>query len=443
MSSSVYAFTSGEAIERALIKSRIIPASQSIKAKDTNNGLIAIKTVLKHWQAQGLHEWAKEEAILPLVTGQKKYVLGPDGDEACDAEIFYSTTLTTNQIATDTVIPVATTAGMAGAAGKLLSTPVTSTQDWTAINSATLAVVGGELEVTNGAAVAGGAEYTLTTVAGVTYEVNFEFTKGTSASADFTVSDVNGDLATVNLAVSGTSSLTFVARDIETVFSIENNSATINETSLLAALNYIDKASGDRIGIALDDGTRFWSNIVTVDSTTQVTINTALPSGATGLTTTLNVYAYGEKLQRPVRVLSGRSASSLTASEIPGDQWSREEYFEQSDKSSSGTVVGWYYSPQRTNGDMYLWQVSSSINQVFRFTYSRPLLIPTVPSDELDIPSEWFKAIVWAVAAELGPEYGIKTDRQVILESKAEQAIAEALSHDVERSSMSMQPDFN
>jgi hypothetical protein len=332
---------------------------------------------------------------------------------------------------------------MAGAIGILASTPVTSTQDWTAINSATLAVVGGKIEVTNGAAVAGGAEYSLTTVACVTYQVDFEYTQGTSASADFTISDANGDLTTINLAVSGTSSLTFTARDTETVFSIENNSATITETSLLAALNYIDKASGDRIGIALDDGTRYWDNIVTVDSATQVTINVGLPSGATGLTSTLNVYAFGEKMQRPVRVLSGRSGASLTASEIPGDQWSREEYFEQSDKDSSGTVVGWYYSPQRVNGDLYLWQVSSSINQVFRFTYSRPLLIPTASADELDVPSEWFLPLVWAVAAELGPEYGVKAERQVILESKAAQSLAQALSHDVERSSMQMQPDLN
>ena len=60
---------------------RIIPAEQPIKAKDFNNGLVSFKLVFKHLQAQGPHEWTKEEAIIPLVKGQTKYVLGPDGDD--------------------------------------------------------------------------------------------------------------------------------------------------------------------------------------------------------------------------------------------------------------------------------------------------------------------------------------------------------------------------
>lgn len=442
MSSPILEFTAGEAIERGLVKSRIIPAAQSIKPKDFNNGLIAIKMILKHWQAQGIHLWAKEEGIVPLNIGQRKYIMGPDGADVANADTFVDTLLNADQVTNDTVITVDSTEGMAGAADILPSNPATSVQDWTAINSATLATVSDELEVTNGAAVAGGAEYSLETTSGRTYEVNFEYNQGTSASADFTVSDVNGDLDTINLTSSGASLLTFTARDSETVFSIENGSAVSGETSLIVDVNYIDKASGDRVGIALDDCTRYWDDIVSVDSDTQITINAGLPSDATGLTSTHNVYAYSEKIDRPVRVLSGRSGSSLTASELPCESWSREEYFDQPDKDTQGIVVNWYYSPQISNGELYLWEVSSSINQVFRFTYSRPLLIPTAQTDFLDVPSEWFMPLIWAIAAELGPEYGIKPDRQLVLESKAAQTLEEAMDHDVERSSMLMQPDF-
>lgn len=442
MSTPVLEFTAGELITKALQNARIIAAEQAIKAKDFNNGLVALRLVFKHLQAQGPHEWTKEEAIIPLVTGQRKYVLGPDGDDIAKEDLI-TTLLTADELAAATVIDLTSTAGMNGAADILLSNPANSTQDWTAINSATLATVSNELEVTNGAAVAGGAEFSLETTSGVTYQVNFEYSQGTSADADFTVSDVNGDLDTINLTSSGTSLLTFTARDTETVFSIENGSAVSGETSLLVSLNYVDKSSGDRVGIALDDGTRHWDDIVSVDSSIQITINNGLPSAASGATNTLNAYSYVNGIARPIHVLQSRFGETFTASEIPTEQWSREEYFDQPDKNSSGTVINWYYSPQLINGDLYLWQVASNINQVLRLTYSRALLIPTAPEDVLDLPSEWFIAVMWSIAAELGPQYGVKTDRQLILESKAQDAMEAALGNDVERDSMSLQPDFN
>lgn len=442
MSTAVFEFTAGELIERALIDARIISANQPIQGKDTNNGLVALKFIFKHFQAQGLHLWAKEKAILPLNTGQRKYFLGPNGADAAKVDSFVNTTLTANEIAAATVIDVTSSTGMEGAPNILATNPALTTQDWTAIDSATLSISSNKLVVTNGAAVAGGAEFDLTTVVGDDYLISFSYEKGTSASADFTASDVNGTLDTVNLSATGLGTLTFTATDTTTVFTIANNSAVITETSLLVSMNYVNKAAGDRIGIALDDGTRFWDDIVTVDSGIQVTINAGLPSAASGSTSTLNVFSYSEEIERPLRILNSQFGETITASEIPVAIWSQEEYADQPDKDSSGTVINIYYSPQLNEGELEVWQVASNINQVLRFTYERPLLIPTASTDVLDFPSEWIMALKWAIAAELGPQYGVKAERQIVLEAKAAQTLEEVLGHDVERDSMSLQPDL-
>lgn len=442
MSTAVLTSTANEIITSALKKARVIAATQSISATDTANGLIALKDVLKHFQTKGLNLWKKERAILPLNTGQQRYLLGPNGADCAKRDTFVNTTLTADESSSATVIDVTSSTGMSGAPDILTANPATSTTDWAAANQGTLSISSQKLLLTNGGAAAGGANYSLATIIGHDYIANFSYEKGTSASANFTLHDANGVLSTVNLTSTGTSSLTFTATDTVTFFKIANSSVTINETSLLISMNYIDKATGDRIGIELDDGTRHWDNIVTVDSSIQVTINTGLASAATGSTSTLTVWAYETEIERPLNILNMQFATTITASEIPVELWAQEVYESQSDKTSSGTVVAWHYSPQLTDGELFVWQVASNVNQILRFTYERPILIPTVSTDVIDIPSEWILALKWMVAAELGPEYGVKTERQVLLETKANQYLNAALDHDTEQGSMDLQPDF-
>jgi hypothetical protein len=426
-------------ITGALRKARIIPAEQPIQAIDLQTGLTALNLVIKHWQAQGIHLWSETEAIIPLVTGQRKYLLGPGGAEIAEANTFVNTTLTADHIATDTVIALADTTGMEGAPDILESDVTTSTQDWTATNSAVLTVSSG-INIENGAASTGGAEYELEVTAGETYRVNFGYTKGSSVSATFEV--LNGGVVadTTTLTATGTGTLTITAVTNEITFSAENTSAVMGEDSTVSSLNYILESSGDRIGVELDDGARQWTDIISVDSSTQVTLKEGLTGAASSGE---SVYSYENQIDRPIRVLNAQFGETLTASEIPVEEWSREDYFDQSDKDSSGTIVQWYYSPQLTLGELYVWQVASSVNQVVRFTYVRPLDIPTDQIDSVDIPSEWYMPLEWAIAAEIGPSYGIPDNRQLVIESKAASTLEKSMGHDVERDSMAIQPDFN
>jgi len=439
MSSPVLNLTAGEVIRGALRDARIIASEQPVQAVDFQTGLAAIKNVLKHWQAQGLHLWGKREGIIPLVTAQRKYLLGPGGDEVAETDTFVNTTLTAAAAAAATTLTIASTTGMEGADNILTTDVTTSTQDWTAINSATLSISSG-LVITNGAAVSGGAQFTLATTVGVTYRVRVGYTKGTSAGATFSVFNGVTVADATTLTATGTTELTITAVNTTITFQADNTSSTLGETSTVASLNYVDETSGDRIGIELDGGTRQWTDILDVVSTTSVTLRQALTGAAAS---GKSVFSYEEQVDRPLRMLSARFGETLTASEIPIEQWSRFEYFDQPDKDSSGTIVQWYYSPQLTLGELFVWQVAANVNQVFRFTYMRPLEIPTATTDTLDVPSEWFLPLKWAVAAEMGPGFGLPDNRQAVAEGKAAASLAEAMGHDVERDSMSLQPDFN
>lgn len=449
MSNEVYTQTAGQLITQALRDARIVDPEQPVNSVDFQNGLDAISAVIKHWQTQGIHLWSETEAVLPLVTNQRKYLLGPGGDDIAVASTFFNTTLLSAIVATDTIIPVTATTGlnedgqsltMAGAPGLLLTSPVTSTQDWTITDGVLALDPLGLLIINAGGVNAAIATFDLDTTPGDKYLVEFSYIEVSAVTATFSVFDSLGELDTVDLSATGDGTLEFTARDTITTFQVTNSSIDNFSTMELSALQYFNKAAGDRIGIELDDGSRFWDNIVSVDSATQVTINNGVPSGAAAAK---SVYSYATAIARPLRLLQARFGSTFTASEIPVNQWSRDEYYDQPDKGSSGTVVNWYYSPKLARGELLVWQVASNVNQILRFTYSDPINVPTTANDSLEFPSEWLMPLKWGIAAEMGPGYGVNENRQLILEQKAATTLEDSLGHDVERDSMSLQPDFN
>jgi len=196
---------------------------------------------------------------------------------------------------------------------------------------------------------------------------------------------------------------------------------------------------GDLIGVRLDDNTRHWSDVVTVISTTQVLITDGLPSSsAVGN----SVFSIPELLPRPVRILQLRRDRIDSTDEIEANQWSREEYFAQPNKSSQGTINNWYYSPQLTDGRIYIWQTANDVDQIARFTYERPIEITALTSDNPDFPSEWFRTLKYNLAVDIAPEYRIPQDRLDRLELKASEMLENSLGFDFEPDSMDMQPDF-
>ena len=439
---TVFTKTAGKIIEEALRDARIIAAEQPIQDIDNERGLDALNNITKHWQTQDINLWLEDLGVLPLNVGQARYLLGPNGAECANSDNFYNTTLGADQVITDTLITVASSTNMVAAPDILTTDPTDSTQDWTAINSATLAVSSGLL-ITNVGATQGGADYTLAVTVGQTYRVRFDYTKGTSAGCDFSVLNGSTVADTVSLAATTTDNeLTITAVNATITFRAQSTSAVAGETSTVLNLQYVDDVTGSRIGFEMDDGTRYWDYVLNVDSATSIDLTTGLDGPATSGD---SIFFYTTKIDRPMRLLRNGCtyASTITASEIPVNRWARSQYFEQPDKTSTGTINQFTYRPRLTDGELFVWQVAGNVNNVFRFNYVRPAKVYDDTTDLLDFPSEFFMALKWTLAAELGPQYGLPDNRQMVLEAKAAASLEDSLEHDTEMDAMLIQPDFN
>jgi len=198
--------------------------------------------------------------------------------------------------------------------------------------------------------------------------------------------------------------------------------------------------AGDKIGVELDNNTRHWTTILTVDSAIQATLTDALPSSSKLGST---VFTFTSLIDRPNRVLSTRRNTFGQNNEIPVLSWSRDEYFNQVNKLSRGTVVNSYYSPQLGNGRMYVWQTADSVNNLLRFTFERPMDIITLGTDDLDFPEEWLEAIIYNLAFRLADDYNTPLAKADRIGQKANQFLDDLLGWDEEMESLNLQPDFN
>ena len=434
--------TAGDIITEALRDARIIPVEQPVQAIDFERGLSSLNNVSVEWQNDDINLWLERTGVLPLNVGQPDYLLGPNGAPCGYEDEFFQTDLGADQVTNDTALTAGSTLNMVAAPDILQSDPTVSTQDWTAINSATLAVSSG-IEITNGAATDGGAEYTLDVTPGQTYRVRFGFTLGTSVSCVFSV--LNGvtvdDTVTLSASTASTE-LTITAVNDTITFRAQNTSVTIGETSIVASLNYVDDKTGSVVGIQMDDDTRFWTYVLNVNSSTLFDITDGLPSDSAENNC---IYFFTTQIARPVRLLRKGCtyAPDFTASEIPVSRWARSQYLEQPDKLSQGTINQWTYDRRLNEGRLSVWQVAGNVNNLFRFNHIVPATVYSDAEDALVFPSEYYMALKWAIAADVGPSYGIPENRQTRLETKALEFHERALAHDVEMDEMILQPDFN
>ena len=153
----------------------------------------------------------------------------------------------------------------------------------------------------------------------------------------------------------------------------------------------------------------------------------------------LKPFSFTTLVSRPQRILSFRRKTFVNDNEIPVITWSREEYFNQINKSSKGTVVNAYYSPQLNNGRVYVWQTANSVNDFIRYTFERQLEDVTTDTDNLDFPQEWLLPIIY----NLADDYDVTPAKMQKINAKAASLLDDILGWDEEMTSLFIQPDFN
>ena len=133
MSTGVYAKTAGDLIRDALRAATISGISLPIEPDDFAQGFTALNDILLNFQTKKVHIWSQTEALLPLNTGQQKYVFGVDH---AFSDYVYTTALAASAGAT--TLNVLSTVGMTN--GDFIGIELSDfTRQWT-----TLTIVDGD-----------------------------------------------------------------------------------------------------------------------------------------------------------------------------------------------------------------------------------------------------------------------------------------------------------
>lgn len=200
-------------------------------------------------------------------------------------------------------------------------------------------------------------------------------------------------------------------------------------------------AAADEIGIFVNTANRFWTTIVSVDSDTQLTITDALPSDINDNAT---VFTFTERIQRPLRILHGRRrAGGPSVGEIPTFPLSHNYYFDLTTRSTAtGLPVEHYYKPLLNEGALFLWPVPSSVDFLFKFTFSKPLADIDTNSDLTDFPQEWLDPLKWNIARKLMTDYRVVAQERQFILTEASQTLEGALDFDRENAPLRFIPEL-
>lgn len=425
VNNSVLNFTALDLITDALENLRVIDSGLPLQAPERDIAFKKLNQLIKYLQAKGFHLWTETEAVLPLIPGQQKYLLGPNGADCSTEDDFRFLTVLADS--TNKLLNV--TGDITPSPELIKFDPTNSVQDWIAVD-ATIVSDGSTFTLTNSTTSSGSATYSVPTTPGDTYLFTFDFVLGTSSGANISAEDINGTVATTTVTSSTVSNLLFVARQKNTSFKIENVSIVSGEDSSLQDMNYVDNAKGDRIGVFLDDKTLQWNNAA-LFSNDIVTLGDDLLSIAS---TGNKIYAYSNIIQRPMDVVNVRFRENQGFTDIPTTKWSRTEYFEQPDKSNQGTLTKWYYSPALLNGEFYVWSTADSNEQFALFTFIRPNMVNQSNATNPDFPSEWFTPLSLLLSKWLIPKFSVPDQRAQEIKALADEAMDEILGFDNEQS---------
>lgn len=175
--------------------------------------------------------------------------------------------------------------------------------------------------------------------------------------------------------------------------------------AVLSVESTVGMTAADNVGIELDDKSRQWTTIVSVDSSSQITITTPLTYAASEDN---SVITYTTKIvDRPLRILDARTIdldnqnNSITMEMIGYDQ-----YFNIPVKTMDGRPLNFYYDKLLDAGVLYTFPRTDNVNVLIEFTYHESIEDADSPTNSMDFPVEWTLPLIYGLGAELCIAFG-------------------------------------
>jgi len=191
--------------------------------------------------------------------------------------------------------------------------------------------------------------------------------------------------------------------------------AAISAKALTVDVN-TNLASGDYVGVELDDGSLHWDvQNGAISTTSDVLLTTGLASAAAEDS---YLFHFTSKITRPIEILEARIRNADDDDQALMIVTNRDDFFKITDKTSSGETTHIFYDPLPTNGRLYTWPVADDVTKRIVFTMRRTIEDFDAAADDFDGPVEVINALKWNLAVDLAPEYGRSVSDLVIAKAQ-------------------------
>lgn len=153
----------------------------------------------------------------------------------------------------------------------------------------------------------------------------------------------------------------------------------------------------------------------------------------------------------PLKILQALRRDTLADPDIdvPMMLYSADDYNNLPQKGVTGCPTGWVYYPADVSSvnpvksTLKIWPLPDtywSTNGQVYIRFQRPIQDVGTSTQDLDFPAEWQRAIVYALAYDLSPEYGLDISQRQALKGDRDQLVNNALSFMTEEGSLYLQP---
>jgi len=108
---------------------------------------------------------------------------------------------------------------------------------------------------------------------------------------------------------------------------------------------------------------------------------------------------------------------------------SKQEYFQLSDKDSSGPPIQIYYDYKLTNSEINIWPVPTTADAS---EYTLELIArksaddADATTDDIEFPQEWYRALIWNLTEEVMESYDLPDSKQRRIKAKAKNTLKDA-----------------
>lgn len=205
----------------------------------------------------------------------------------------------------------------------------------------------------------------------------------------------------------------------------------------------VDSSTGmtaaDIVGIATTSSDIHWDTIASVDSATQITLDT----GVDAICADNNrVYTYTTVFAQRILKINNAWVRSTTEIDIPVSMIAREDYTYLSNKTENGRINQIYFDPKIDTTLINVWPVPNDSNTNERlYAYVTRLYEDfDAASDNPDFPQEWYMPLAWNLAVAIAPKYGVSGGRLNELATLASNMKMNADTWSVEQTSVFLTP---